>query len=84
MVSIRTVANLLSRHPHRFEACTDSVPCACGARQYMMFIRTVAVQNLLSRVGLSKAVQWPNLRNVQTDKVRKSYTNTELVEVRWK
>ena len=50
--------------------------------QYMMFIRTVAVQNLLSRVGLGRAVQWPSLRNVQTDKIRKSYTNTHLVQVR--
>lgn len=37
--------------------------------QYQMVIRGVALKNMFSRVGLTTAVQWPNLRNVQTDKV---------------
>jgi len=33
----------------------------------------------LSRVGLTNNISWPNLRNVQTDKVRKSYSYTTLL-----
>lgn len=40
--------------------------------QYHMVIRGVALKNMFSRVGLTTAVQWPNLRNVQTDKVSTS------------
>lgn len=37
--------------------------------QYNIVIRGVAIKNMFSRVGLATAVQWPNLRNVLTDKV---------------
>lgn len=47
--------------------------------QYMLVIRGIAVKNMLSRVGLAKGATWPNLRNVQTDKVRKSYAHTTLL-----
>ena len=47
--------------------------------QYMLVIRGIAVKNMLSRVGLAKGATWPNLRNVQTDKIRKSYAHTELI-----
>jgi hypothetical protein len=38
--------------------------------QYNIVIRGVAIKNMFSRVGLATAVQWPNLRNVLTDKVK--------------
>lgn len=76
------------QHPYKFETDVPRLNLIvqnCGARvaltdsQYMMVIRSVAVKNVFSRVGLANAVTWPSLRNVQTDKVRKSYAHTDLL-----
>ena len=63
--------NLIVKNSGCKVALTDS--------QYMLVIRGIAVKNMLSRVGLASKASWPNLRNVQTDKIRKSYAHTELL-----
>ena len=64
--------NLIVKNSGCKVALTDS--------QYMMVINGVFVKNMLSRVGLAKGTSWPSLRNVQTNKVRRSYAQTALVE----
>ena len=64
--------NLIVKNSGCKVALTDS--------HYMLVIRGIAVKNMLSRVGLAKSATWPNLRNVQTDKVRRSYAHTELLQ----
>eukprot|EP00624_Nannochloropsis_granulata_P005483 evm.model.NODE_390_length_22818_cov_35.022045.3 len=75
-------------HPYRMETdlprlnmIVNNSGCkvALTDSQYMLVIRGIAVKNMLSRVGLAKGATWPNLRNVQTDKIRKSYAHTELI-----
>lgn len=75
-------------HPYRMETdlprlnmIVNNSGCkvALTDSQYMLVIRGIAVKNMLSRVGLAKGATWPNLRNVQTDKIRKSYAHTELL-----
>ena len=63
--------NLIVKNSGCKVALTDS--------QYMLVIRGIAVKNMLSRVGLAKGATWPSLRNVQTDKIRRSYAHTELL-----
>ena len=46
---------------------------------YLTFLKGISLKNMLSRIGLTRSVEWPDLRNVASDKIRTTYPHKSLL-----